>query len=453
MQHRITHAAPSLVVASVATLAPCLVLLAGCSGGGSRVNEDRILQRAGLSANERQPGRPAAEQPSDSAALAPRPVGSVDPIASVQVLVGPPESRRASNPPEQPGQALPPRGEEPAPPPAPVQRTTATGSGFVDAVVGQINGRPVYASEFFAPMDARLRADAARLPPNQWMNQAASTIRSALRDRMVQELLLAEFQASLTREQRQGLLSFVGSLRQRLVAENLGSESLASSRLEESEGLTLEQKIQQQRDTEIIRAQINRAIGDRIYVSWREVELEYERNYDDYNPAPVARLRMLQVSERNPERVQEARDALANGEAFEAVATRLSDFRATEGGLWTITVEREGYENTRIFAPDELNEVAIRLSPGEVSDEFRWSGSAVWLTLEAIESPASRSLYDAQLEIHERLRRQRIAEEEAEYVVRLLGRASVTDLGEMLTRLLEIAQQRYLRQPSPGPGS
>ena len=300
-------------------------------------------------------------------------------------------------------------------------------------------------------MDARLRADAARLPPNQWMNQTAQAIRSALRERMVQELLLAEFQASLTREQRQGLLAFVGSLRQRMIAENLGSESLASNRLQETEGLTLDQKIQQQRDTEIIRAQIMRAIGDRIYVSWREIELEYERNYEDYNPLPVARLRMIQISERNQERIEQAREALASGEPFETVATRYSDFRAGEGGLWTITVDREGYQNTRIFAPEELNTVAAGLSPGEVSDEFRWSGSVVWLKLDEIERPASRSLYDAQLEIHDRLRRLRIAEEESEYVIRLLGRSSITDMTEMLVQLVDIARQRYLQQPQPAP--
>ena len=41
------------------------------------------------------------------------------------------------------------------------------------------------------------------------------------------------------------------------------------------------------------------------------------------------------------------------GESFEDIARRLSSFRADEGGLWTIEIEREGYAATRIFAPDE----------------------------------------------------------------------------------------------------
>lgn len=440
------------------TLAP----LGGCSGQRSRANEDRILKRAGLTPTERQPGTPADQERAESQLQGVR-AAAPESIADVRILVGSPDMQTDPTPartepaprrsatedasPAVPGATDTPTSSAPSAP----ARAGGEPSGFVDSVVGQINGRPVYASEFFAPMDARLRSEAARLPPARWVEQTRQIVLNALRERMREELLLAEFQASLTREQRQGLLAFVGNLRQRLVAENLGSESLASSRLEEAEGLTLDQKIQQQRDTEIIRAQLTRAVGDRLYVSWREIELEYERNYDQYNPAPIARLRMIQVPAANTERVDAVREALASGTPFAEVASSSSDFRASEGGLWTIAVERGGYEATRIFAPDELNRVAVGLSPGQVSEPFAWANSTVWLHLEAIEQPPTRSLYDAQIEIHNRLRFQRWQEEEGEYYVRLFGRASVTDLDEMFSRLMEIAVQRYLQQPAPTP--
>lgn len=446
-----------LVLAAGASLA--IASLAGCSSQRSRANEERILKRAGLTPSERQPGTPADQERAEAPLTGVR-VAGTDSIADVRILVGSPDREPVPTSsvvePESPRTVT---GDASAGAPRPATTTTTAETarpagasmGFVDSVVGQINGRPVYASEFFAPMDARLRSEAARLPPARWVEQTRQVVLSALRERMREELLLAEFQASLTREQRQGLLAFVGNLRQRLVAENLGSESLASSRLEEAEGLTLDEKIQQQRDTEIIRAQLTRAVGDRLYVSWREIELDYERNYDQYNPAPIARLRMIQVPAANAERVEQVRTALATGTPFAEVASSFSDFRASEGGLWTIGVEREGYAKTRIFAPEELNSVAIGLSPGQVSEPFAWANSTVWLHLEEIEQPPTKSLYDAQIEIHNRLRFQRWQEEEGEYYVRLFGRASVTDLDEMFSRLMEIATQRYLQQPAPTP--
>lgn len=426
------------------------VAIAGCASSQSRANEQQILRSAGLAPGERSPGGSGG----DEASLAARPIVDESP-ADVQVLVGPPRSDASDgatgeNPAVDASVDAAPAPLEvvdQAPPPMPASMAD---SGFVDAVVGQINGRPVFASEFFAPMDARLRAEASRLPPNQWRQMAVQTIGRAVVDRMNEELVLAEFQAQLTPETRQGLFAFVERMRQEIVAENLGSESLAGRRLQESEGLTLDEKVKQQRDREIIRAQLGRAIRDRVYVSWREVELAYERDFDLYNPAPIARLRMIQVSD--PKKAEAVRAAIASGRAFEEIAREFSDFRAEEGGLWTIEVERGGYASTRIFAPDELNAVATTLEPGEISDEFEWSGSRVWLTLDAIETPPGKTLYEAQHEIYQRLQQQRVGEEELAYLERIRGRGSMTDVETMVLRLLEIAEERYLAGPQPGDG-
>ncbi len=417
--------------------------ITGCAASRSRENENQILRKAGLAPGEQAPG---ARDPETGVVARPQ---ADEAPADIRVLIGPPRAQDEEIFVEEAlveGEALP------DPPPVAVPTREAVGlaeTGFVDAVVGQINGRPVYASGFLAPMDARLRAEAARLSPNQWRQQTATTIRDAIIERMREELVLAEFQATLTPEGKQGLFAFVERMRQEIVAQNLGSESLAGRRLQETEGLTLNQKVNQQRDLEIIRAQVNRAIGDRTYVSWREVELAYARDYDLYNPTPVARLRMIQVS--GEDEVAAVTEALAAGESFEDIARSRSSFRAEEGGLWTIEVEREGYEATRIFAPDELNDVAVTLDVGEVSEPFEWSGSTIWLTLEEIVTPPGLTLYEAQLQIFDRLRGERYAEEQQKYLIRLFGRASVTDVAEMTERLFIIAEERYLDVPTATP--
>lgn len=437
----------------VAVSVPALLLaVAGCASSRSRANEEQILRSAGLSPGERAPGSTGSQTSADTPEpIEARPLDAAAP-ADVRVLVG---ATPAS------GQADPDAGERPAEvdraaipldemSELAAQRTALAETGFVDAVVGQINGRPVFASEFFAPMDARLRADAARLSPAQWREQTVLLIRDAVGERMREELILAEFQAQLTPETKQGLLAFVEQLRQDIVAQNLGSESLAGRRLEETEGLTLDEKVKQERDRQIILAQLRRAVADRVYVAWREVELAYEREYDLYNPAKVARVRMIQVD--GEEEVAAVRAALADNVPFAEIAREHSGFRPEEGGLWTMEIAPEGYAKTRIFAPDALNDVAVSLEPGEISEPFEWSGSTVWLMLEAIEQPPGQSLYDVQLEILNRLKNARLAEEQSEYFYRLLGRASVTDFNEMVIRLFEIAESRYLDEPTAPSG-
>ena len=64
-------------------------------------------------------------------------------------------------------------------------------------------------------------------------------------------------------------------------------------------------------------------------------------------------------------------------------------------------------------------------------------------------TPPGLTLYEAQLQMFERLRSERFVEEQQNYLVRLFGRASVTDVAEMTERLFLIAEERYLDVPNP----
>lgn len=310
-------------------------------------------------------------------------------------------------------------------------------------MVGQINGRPVYASDFFAPMDSRLRVEAGKRAPAEWMRYMREQVWNALRDRVRDELLLAEFQASLSPEQKLGVLAFAETLRSGLIRENLGSSELANRRYLEEEGLSLEDKIRLERDKELIRVQIRKVIGDRAYVAWREVVLAYEREEDLFRPAAKATFRIVQVPTGDAERVERVKAALGAGESVEEIAKRESAFNASNGGMVEVTAPGV-WEEATIFAAEELNLVARTLSAGQTSEPFEWSGSVVWLHLETLDRPPAKTLYDAQGEVYDALRRAQIAKEEARYFDQILSRASVSDLNKMRNDLEAIAVERYL---------
>ncbi len=363
-------------------------------------------------------------------------------VEDVQVLLGPP-----------------PRSEPSAPNPLGAsdeayQQAAAGGGGrptatepsgdpvLIDALVGQINGRPVFASEFFESMDARLRAEARRLSPDAWLRQARSEIQRELRGRIIDELLLAEFEASIPTEQREGLLTFVRQIRQQLVTENRGSAALAERRFRE-QGSSLDEEVRRIRDRQFINQQLRQEVASRIYVSWREVQAEFERNREKWDPPGTARLRMIWVDAGDAERLAEVERRIEGGDAFEDVARELSDFKRAEGGLVEVTLDAEEYADSTIFGAPQLNEAARRLSPGERLGPIDWNNRAVWLSLEEVDDP-DPTLFELQLEIYGDLWNERFLEENSKYLESLINRGTMTDIETMERRLFQIAADRYL---------
>lgn len=314
----------------------------------------------------------------------------------------------------------------------------------VDAMVGQINGRPLFASEFFAPMDARLRSEAARMNPEEWMVFASEQIRLALIDRVRNELLLAEVESSLTPEQREGLLTFVRNLREQRVSEARGSEALASRRLE-AEGITLDEAVQAERDDELIRSWIRRILQNKVYVPWRDIRFRYERDFERFNPPSRAVLRMIRVSATDAESLEAVQSGLAAGVDMETLAREHSTYIPDEGGMFDAVLDAGDYSQSTLVGLAPLNEAAQRLSPGEVAGPLEVGSNVYWIKLEEIVD-LKRSLYEVQERIRLELFSERARQAQDEYLNELIDRSGIStnEVERIGRRLIEIAAERYL---------
>ncbi|MBZ0171510.1 MAG: hypothetical protein K8E66_03945, partial [Phycisphaerales bacterium] len=101
---------------------------------------------------------------------------------------------------------------------------------LLDAKVGDINGRPVFASEFLEPLEGNLRAKALETDRDQWIRFAAEQIQVQLRSMITDELLRAEALSRLTVEQKAGLRRFLQDVRSRLISQSGGSSQRAANR-------------------------------------------------------------------------------------------------------------------------------------------------------------------------------------------------------------------------------
>ncbi|MFN0011632.1 MAG: hypothetical protein ACKVS8_08320 [Phycisphaerales bacterium] len=316
---------------------------------------------------------------------------------------------------------------------------------LVDALVGQINGKPVYASKFLAPLDGRLRAKVTELDNNRaWQREAGKIIYETLIDQIRDELFLAEARAKLSPEQRQGLLAFVDQLRRNFASQSLGSEELAEERAREQEGVSLDKKITDERDKALIRTLVSSEVNPRVNVSWKDIQRQYERDEKLYNPNPAANIRMIWVGERRAEAIKSVTDQLVAGTSFTTLAgSDLNEFSPAEGGLIERVFEPP-FGSGRLWEDPTLNDNARKLTVGSTVGPFVYQGFQVWMHLDSISQKSGRSLEEAQIEIANKLRNQRFNDETNRLFNRILERGSRTNERDMTERLLLIASERYL---------
>jgi hypothetical protein len=421
---------------------------------------------SGCASHHRAAAAGSSLEPSDFRSTAPPEAGAAKPVAlievteaeasegliSIEALVGDPVEAGAAKP------------EAPAPEPP---TTSGTGAGavekipdtapevaaaapvVVDALVGQINGQPVYASAFLDPLGARLQVMAEEIPNEEaWRVKARELIKERLVDMVRDELVLAEAQAALTPEQKKGLLAFIDHIRENVVSSlGRGSSVAADESLREQSGLGLDAKVKDDLDRMLIREEIRRRVASKVNVTWRDVQLEYERNYDKYHPEATAHLRMIWLAADNQAAIDEVTRRLSAGEAFELVAKLdVNLYNRSEGGAAAMAFHGEISEAQLLGIP-ELNQVARTLEPGATSGPVQWSSSGGgrigWIHMDRIDRPPGQSLYEVQQQIYLDLRERRLQEETRRYLLQLLDSGSYSSLDAMTTRLAIIAGDRY----------
>lgn len=335
------------------------------------------------------------------------------------------------------------------PPPAPdvtALPASTTGSAMVmDSLIGDVNGAPLYASAFFEPIDARLAGVAARQRSNKqaWTAEAKKIVGDQLTVMIRDQLLLAEARASLTPEQKKGLLAFVDQVRRDLVSHGGGGRAAVDESLREQGEKGLDAKLKENIDRQLIYAKLREKILPLATISWHDVQVEYEHRAEKFNPDPKAVFHMIWVPADNADLVAKVSADLAAGTPFIDVATRPeNEFKPETAGLVEQPFKGD-YAKAELFGPAELNTPARNLSPGAIAGPITFGKWTAWILLDHIDTPQARSIYEAQLAIYNELRNKKIDEESQKYITRLLDRESYSKFTDMADKLLAIATERY----------
>jgi hypothetical protein len=344
-------------------------------------------------------------------------------VLSVEVLAGPPE-------------------------PTTVPSLPSGTETFVEAKVGEINGTPVFASEFFDEQFAqRLRADSRTKPPNQWRADAMLAIRTKLSELIQDALLTQEGRATLTPDEQKGLLFVLNRFEQSLQSQHMGSSQAFRQALEE-EGESVAGK-REQRERRMLQSRVIRPLIRTVQITPADISRMYRQQYQLYHYGLV-QFRQIQVRVDQPDDVAAVTAELEKGTPFAEVASQeWNGFRRDTGGLRDEIHYVGDYETAELFSQPALNTAALSLKKGEWTGPIEVNGTImVWLFSERFER-TDISQYEAQLHIGAKLGARERAEVIRRYVDRLRDRASFTDENIMAEQLLGIAIERFY-QPGAG---
>ena len=315
---------------------------------------------------------------------------------------------------------------------------------IVDSLVGEVNGRPIFADEFLAPMEQHLVQVAKQRTGVQRRQAFNNIIRGTLRTVVENELILADAEFTLSEDEQRGLFAFMRSLKERVIREKgRGTRYEAEQKLRGEVGAgDIEEYLGRQRDYILFDQLRRQKIAPRVLVSWRDIEREYQARPDEFNPPPKVTLAMIRLhTQSQADLIEQVTRRLAADESFSAIA---EDLGLPNGGVWdTFNMGPGGI--TDIGVKDAVKAQLQGLGEGQTTKPFVQSGSTIWLHVQRVERRPGRSLFDVQRQLADEIHRRRSNEEWDRYVRSLFEKGIYDELEDMADRLLEIALQRYAR--------
>ena len=313
----------------------------------------------------------------------------------------------------------------------------------IDGLVGQINGRPVFAAEFFVPIEDRLLNIGRQGTPEQTRTAILEIVRQRFSQFVNSELVIAEAESDMTPQMQEGLFGWLTNLKEEVTAQRGGTSFGAEQSLLDETGMTMEEYIDQQRKLGLAGQLLRQKVEPRAIVSWRDVEQAYQAEISKYQPPRKVTIgRILLLNSRDGMQIESTRQAFLNGDAFSTVARELG---VKDDGLWrTFTLEDGSISGITDLAQnvrDALEGVRI----DEPTSAIEGRSSTAWYSILAYETPPSRSIFDSdvQLTIRNRLESFAYDSEESNYLNSLRRRWVNDDIRKMEIKLMQLALRRY----------
>ncbi len=326
--------------------------------------------------------------------------------------------------------------------PAALRRLDVVGkddSIAVDAMVGHVNGKPIYANTVFEPMVQELTTRGKQVPRDRFRNEATAIISRRLNGMVIEALILGQAERNLKQQEEYGLRVILKKQREELIRKlGMGAESVADSRLQQSEGLTLDEKVDEIRAEALVKKYTREKIIPQINVSRRDIKRYYKRHYDEFNPPPGRKIHMIRT--RDISKGARIDKMLAEGKPFLEIAgdSNLNEKDPDKQGLFF-----ENIQDEKIFDNAKLNDPTLKLQADQHTERIKLGSSYYWIYVATISTGEVKPLKEVQADVEARLRIMQYNQLTGEYHRELFETGSYDPLDDMVDRLVEVAMNRF----------
>ena len=316
------------------------------------------------------------------------------------------------------------------------------GTYHVAGMVGQVNGRPIYAQNIFKDVHERLTDLGQRLPIGKFRQQASTLLQGRLQQIVMDALVLGEAEKQLTQANNTGILNFLKEERKKLIRElGRGSEELANERSRTTSGMSLNQRISERRNQIIVQSYLKEKLWPKINVSRKDIERYYHDHFEEFNPPQTRTIHMIRTHNDNV--ANQIDKELASGRSFLDIAgdNVLNPRDWEKKGLFGKDIKGNPFGN------DALNKATLTLDAGQFTPRMKVGSMYTWVYIDSITQGQTRSLREVQLEIERILKQQQYNKYTEQYQKRLLDEGSYNDIQAMHKCLMDICLSVYAAQP------
>lgn len=337
---------------------------------------------------------------------------------------------------------------EPSAAPASLPVSTARGKNepwTVDAMVGQVNGKPIYASAIFKGIgEEQLQRIGQSQPRLVFRSEAERLIYADLRSRVTNAMILAEAERGLSEREQLGLLGYLKQEREKILANfGAGVAARAEDELMKEKGHGIADELEARRQELLTQKYLREKLYPKVFVTRQEVERYYNDHYDEFNPSPTVTLRVLIV--RDEKTADQVDAALKADESFEKVTGQYGIFRAPQAGLMEPQKLDSKLSESNLLSWPQLNEKIRNLAVGQHTDRTKIDPGYGWVALEKLEGGEKKSLQDVYLQVEAGLRNRKFNALSRKYTEQLLENGNYTPIQQMSAALLDVAMTRYAR--------
>jgi len=308
----------------------------------------------------------------------------------------------------------------------------------VAAMVGQVSGRPIYASKVFEPIREQLMTRGKQVPRAKFREEATDIIRKRVDGLVIEGLILAEAERNLSEQERYGLLQMLKLERERLIRLfGQGAPALADARIREKTGRSLDEKVNDYRQEVVVSKYMREKLTPQINVTRKDINRYYTSHYDEYNPPPGRIIHMIYTGDAgNADKIDLL---LKEGKPFLEVAAdaKLNSNRPENEGLFAQPIQGDGQLIPLLNAP------MLKLGEGEYTDRIVVGKRFYWIYLKTISTGKARPLREVQGQIENKLRNLQFNQLSYKFHDDLLRNGSYDSKESMVQTLVDIAVVKF----------